>query len=228
MLQLCSFAYYLALIQATAGRWRVRMKILITLVFLVSMNSVTLAQTSSFSTAEPNVAVVKFSWSKERVGWEQDPFSGPIENFDEMRVRSRNEKRILDAKKGGNSAEMNRAERDARSDDALISRIHQNTRARYGFVYKVSIQNNSSKAIKSVDWDYVFFNSQTNDETGRRQFTSEEKIAPGKTKELKFFIPGPPTQTISVSALNKNERNGLGEAVVIIRVEFADGTSWQR
>ena len=188
------------------------MKILITLVFLLSTSSVTLAQTSSLSTPEPDVAVVKFSWSKERVGWEQDPFSGPIENFDEMRVRSRNEKRILDAKKGGNSAEMNRAERDARSDDALISRIHQNTRARYGFVYKVSIQNNSSKAIKSVDWE----------------FTSEEKIAPGKTKELKFFIPRPPTQTISVSALNKNERNGLGEAVVIIRVEFADGTSWQR
>jgi hypothetical protein len=204
------------------------MKFLVTLVFLLSTSLVTLAQTSSLSTPEPSVAVVKFSWSKERVGWEQDPFSGPIENFDEMRVRSRNEKRILDAKKGGNSAEMNRAERDARSDDALISRIHQNTQARYGFVYKVSIQNNSLKAIKSVDWDYVFFNSQTKDETGRREFTSEEKIAPGKTKELKFFIPRPPTQTISVSALNKNERNGLGEAVVIIRVVFADGTSWQR
>jgi len=204
------------------------MKILVTLVFLLSTSLVTLAQTSSLSTPEPDVAVVKFSWSKERVGWEQDPFSGPIENFDEMRVRSRNEKRILDAKKGGNSAEMNRAERDARSDDALISRIHQNTRTRYGFVYKVSIQNNSLKAIKSIDWDYVFFDSQTKGETGRREFTSEEKIAPGKTRELKFFIPAAPTQTISVSALNKNERNGLGEAVIIIRVEFADGTSWQR
>jgi hypothetical protein len=198
------------------------------LAFLLSTSLVTLPQTPSLSAPEPDVAVVKFSWSKERVGWEQDPFSGPIENFDEMRVRSRNEKRILDAKKGGNSAEINRAERDARSDDALISRIHQNARARYGFVYKVSVQNNSLKAIKSIDWDYVFFDIQTKDELGRREFTSEEKIATGKTKELKFFIPRPPTQTISVNALDNNERNGLGEAVIIVRVEFADGTSWQR
>ena len=62
----------------------------------------------------------------------------------------------------------------------------------------------------------------------KRILTSEEKIVPGKTKELKFFIPRPPTQTISVSALNKNERIGLGETVIIIRIEFADGTSWQR
>jgi hypothetical protein len=189
---------------------------------------VSLAQTAPQTQPAPNVvAVIKHSWSKERVGWEQDPFSGPIENFDEMRVRARNEKRILDAKKGGNSAEMNRAERDARSDDALISRIHQNTRARYGFVYKVSIRNNSVKVITTVDWDYVFFDSQTKNELGRRQFTSEEKIPPGKTKELKFFIPGSPTQTISVSELNKNERKDLGEVVVIIRVEYSDGSNWQ-
>ena len=203
------------------------MKVVLTLAFVLSGSLVSLAQTAPQTQPVHNVAVIKHSWSKERVGWEQDPFSGPIENFDEMRVRARNEKRILDAKKGGNSAEMNRAERDARSDDALISRIHQNTRARYGFVYKVSIQNNSAKVIKAIDWDYVFFDSQTKSELGRRQFTSEEKISPGKTKELKFFIPGSPTQTISVSELNKNERKNLGEVVVIIRVEYSDGSNWQ-
>jgi hypothetical protein len=204
------------------------MKVLFTLAFVLSGSLVSLAQTAPQTQPAPNVvAVIKHSWSKERVGWEQDPFSGPIENFDEMRVRARNEKRILDAKKGGNSAEMNRAERDARSDDALISRIHQNTRARYGFVYKVSIRNNSVKVITTIDWDYVFFDSQTKNELGRRQFTSEEKIPPGKTKELKFFIPGSPTQTISVSELNKNERKDLGEVVVIIRVEYSDGSNWQ-
>jgi hypothetical protein len=203
------------------------MKVLFTLAFVLSGSLVSLAQTAPQTQPAANVAVIKHSWSKERVGWEQDPFSGPIENFDEMRVRARNEKRILDAKKGGNSAEMNRAERDARSDDALISRIHQNTRARYGFVYKVLIQNNSAKVIKTIDWDYVFFDSQTKSELGRRQFTSEERISPGKTKELKFFIPGSPTQTISVSELNKNERKDLGEVVVIIRVEYSDGSNWQ-
>ncbi|HJX90626.1 MAG TPA: hypothetical protein VJ372_09025 [Pyrinomonadaceae bacterium] len=177
--------------------------------------------------ASPQLSVLKFSWSKERVGWERDPFGGPIENFDEMRVRARNEKRILDAKKGGNSAEVDKLARDARSDDALISEIHKNTEARYGFLYKTSVQNTGAKIIKTIDWDYVFFDTNTQAEMGRRQFTSDEQIGPGKTRELKFFIAGPPTRTISVSSLNKNERDRLGEAVVIVRIEYADGSSWQ-
>ena len=42
----------------------------------------------------PDLVVLKFSWSKERIGWERDPFGGAVENFDEMRARARNEKRI--------------------------------------------------------------------------------------------------------------------------------------
>lgn len=201
------------------------MKPLLLFLFLIAICLPTRAQTTATET-ESGVLVLKYSWSKERVGWEQDPFSGPIENFDEMRVRARNEKRILDAKKGGNSAEVNKLERDAKSDDALISTIHQNSRARYGFTYKVSIKNNATKPIKSIDWDYVFFDPQTEAELGRREFTSEEKISPGKTKELKFFIRNPPTQTISVSSLGQNERAGLGERIVIMRVVYVDGSIW--
>jgi hypothetical protein len=175
-----------------------------------------------------NVTVLKFSWSKERIGWEQDPFSGPLENFDEMRVRARNEKRISDAKKGGNGSEVSRAERDAKTDEALVSSIHQSTRPRYGFVYKLSVQNNSSKTIKSVDWDYIFTDQNAQIEVGRRQFSSVEKIAPGKSKELRFFIGNPPTRTISVSSLNENERKSLIEDVAIVRIEYTDGTFWQQ
>lgn len=204
------------------------MKVLVIVLVVLSGAVLASAQGNLPVQDSPDLVVIRFSWSKEHVGWERDPFSGPIENFDEMRIRARNEKRILDAKKGGNGAEVNKAERDARTDDALISRIHQNTPARYGFLYKASVQNNSAKAIKAIDWDYVFFDTQTESELGRRQFASEEKIAPGKTKELRFFIPNPPTQTISVNALNKNERAGLGESIVIVRVEYWDGSVWQR
>jgi hypothetical protein len=202
------------------------MKYLLLVTLLLLPTTVSKAQSVS-PNQPPQISVVKFSWSKERVGWERDPFSGPIENFDEMRVRARNEKRISDAKKGGNSAEVSKAERDARSDDALISEIHKNTPARYGFVYKASFQNNGSKTIKLIDWDYVFYDSLNQNELGRRQFSSVESLSPGKTKEFKFFIGRPPTSTVSVDALNKNERNNLGEAVIIVRVEYSDGSSWQ-
>ena len=175
-----------------------------------------------------NLTVVKFSWSKERVGWEQDPFSGPIENWDEVRVRARNEKRISDAKKGGSGSDVSRAERDARTDAALVSTIHQSAKPRYGFMYRLVVQNGSPRAIKSIDWDYIFIDQNAGIEVGRRQFRSVEKISPGKSKELNFFIPTPPTRTISVSSLNENERQGLAEDVKIVRIEYADGTFWQQ
>lgn len=203
------------------------MKLLVTAACLLASSYSVSGQAATETAELPQLSVVKYSWSKERVGWERDPFSGPIENFDEMRVRARNEKRILDAKKGGNSAEVNKLERDARSDQALISEIHKNTPARYGFVYKTSIRNNGTKTIKVIDWDYVFYDVTNQTELGRRQFSSLEKIEPGKTKELKFFIKGPPTRTISVNALNKNERINLGEAILVVRVEYEDGSVWQ-
>ena len=180
---------------------------------VVSVGSVSRSQQPAETQNPPGVEVVKFSWTKERIGWERDPFSGPIESFDEMRVRARNEKRIMDAKRGGSQVEANKAERDALTDQALTKALHDAPRARYGFVYKTVVQNNHAKAIASIDWDYVFFDLETGAELSRREFGSAEKIAPGKEKELKFFIPNPPTKTISVQALNKHERTGLGERV---------------
>ena len=175
----------------------------------------------------PDVEIVKHSWSKERIGWEKDPFGGPIENFDEMRVRTRNEKRIMDAKRGS-SGESSKVERDALTDQALIAAIHKVPPARYGFSYKVSFQNNGSKEITAIDWDYVFYDLISETELGRREFGSEQKIAPGKTKEVKFFISSPPARRISVQSLEKNERTGLGERIELVRIEYADGTAWQR
>lgn len=199
------------------------MRILLLVIFLLAFCITVAAQSPA-----PAVTVVKFNWSKERVGWEQDPFSGPIENFDEMRVRARNEKRISDAKRGGSGSDVSRAERDARTDEALISSIHQSARPRYGFLYTVIVQNNSAKVIKSIDWDYVFIDKNAEVEVGRRKFTSEQRISPGKTKELRFFIAHPPAKTISITSLNRKERDGLDEAVIIMRVEYADNTFWQR
>ncbi len=185
------------------------------------------AQSGPASTESHGIVVVKFSWSKERINWEQDPFSGPIENFDEMRVRSRNEKRIADAKRGGLGAELTKAQQDARTDAALTAQIHKNKPGRYQFSYIVQVQNNGAKMIKAIDWDYIFFDLTNQSEMGRRQFRTEEKIAPGKTKELRFFLRTPPTQTVSIHSLVKNERANLGEEVVIVRVEYLDGSVWQ-
>jgi uncharacterized protein affecting Mg2+/Co2+ transport len=175
----------------------------------------------------PDLVVLKSGWSKERLGWERDPFSGPVENFDEMRVRARNEKRIDDAKRGG-SPEVDRIRRESKADSAILEQRREKSPPRYGFMYKVTVKNTGAKAIKSLDWDHVFFDPQTKAETGRHQFTGDEKIAPGKQKEFTVFASLPPSRTISVYELNKRERDTVGEAIVIVRILYADGTIWQR
>jgi hypothetical protein len=202
------------------------MKLLV-VALLLGVTTFILSGQSPSNPQDPSITVLKFSWGKERIGWERDPFSGPIEDFDEVRARVRNEKRIDDAKRGGNSVVADKISREARADEANMAQKHKNTPSRYVFVYKVTVKNSSDKPIKSLDWDHIFLDAQTQTELNRQQFTSEEKIGAGKTRELKVVVNKPPTATISADALDKNERDGLSERVVIIRIQYADGSTWQ-
>ena len=120
-----------------------------------------------------NIEVVKASWSKVRIGWERDPFGGPLENFDEMRSRARNERRI--AQGGGE-----RAKREAKADEANLAKQREKNPPRYYFVYKTKVKNNHTSPIVEIDWDHIIYERGTETEVGRQQFTSEERIAPGK------------------------------------------------
>ena len=180
-----------------------------------------LLATSIICAQEPSgVEVVKASWSKIRIGWERDPFGGPLENFDEMRSRARNERRV--ATGGGE-----RARREAKADEANLAAQRKQKPSQYYFIYKTKVKNNHTAAITQIDWDYVFFERGTENEIGRQEFTSDEQVGPGKTKELVVTITSPPTRTVSVTSLNLEERNRLSEKIILVRVKYADGHIWQ-
>ena len=191
------------------------------LILLLLVSGVAVGQSPSAPPDAAALEVLKFSWSKERINWEHDPFGGPIENFDEMRARSRSERQVQGAKQGG------KVQQDAKADAANLALLHQTTPSQYVFTYKTTVRNLSNKTIKSVDWDYIFLDKSTNTELGRQQFTSEERIGPGKSKELIVAIRKPPTHTISVTALNKGEGDSLMGRIVILGVQYSDGTAWQ-
>jgi hypothetical protein len=201
------------------------MRILIVLLTSLLVAQVANAQTTASEAAD--VQLVKFSWSKERLNWERNPFGGPNENFHQMQFRARAEKRVSDAKRS-NSPEVGKLEKEAKADTAIAQAAnHDSKPPRYYFFYKASVKNTSTKAITEIDWDYVFIESATGTELDRRQFTSVQKIGPGKQKELMFQLPTPPIRRISVYSLDKKERNGIDEHVVIVRVKYADGSEWQ-
>ena len=184
------------------------------LVFVLLSTSIVFAQESS------GVEVVKSSWSKVRIGWERDPFGGPLENYDEMRSRTRNERRI--ATGGGE-----RAKQDAKADEKNIEQQREKKPPQYYFIYKTRFKNTYTAAITGIDWDYVFLERGTENEAGRQQFTSDEQVGPGKSKELVVTITSPPTRSISVTSLNLEEHDRFSEKIVVMRVKYADGRVWQ-
>lgn len=170
------------------------------------------AQTPVAPVIPPDVRIIKNNWSKERIGWEKNPFGTTEGFFEDTRNRASRERSSSSV-----MIERNRREQEKERPSAP---------PRYAFNYKLSIYNAGLKVIKEIDWDYIFTDSATGVELGRRQFTSVEKIAPGKRKELSILVSSPPTKTISVYALGKNERDGIGEQIIISRILYADGTSW--
>ena len=182
------------------------MRVVVTLIAILFTATVVCAQ---MPTSQPSdVQVVKYSWSKDRIAWDKSPFGRRTEISD---ARSRR----------GSILE----EREAREQKARQEKPTEPPR--YVFDYKLTVLNAGSKAIKEIEWDYVFTDAATGEELGRREFTSVENIGAGKRKELSVMISKPPTRRISAYTLGKNEREGLLEQVMIVRILYDDGTVWQ-
>lgn len=179
----------------------------------------------------PDVAVLKFTWRKERIpGWEKNQFGPSFETYDAMRERILNERRIQQARNAGNKAEVARREDAAKMvEDARYPKGAKDAeRPRDGYRYKVQVRNDGPKTIKLVDWDYVFLDPETRQEVARHLFTSEEKVRPGSVRELDVFILSPPVRTVSAQGKQKQEAPPLVEQVFLMRVVYADGSVWQR
>lgn len=207
------------------------MKVLVSLFLVAELVIGIQAQQPRPAQSPAEVVVIKHSWVKELIpGWE-DRGSGH-ESFEMMIQRVANERRLQQARDAGNKVEVNRRQRDAKVLEKATGidpdkEAAAGERSRFGYRYKMSLRNTGAKAIKAVDWDYVFLDSLTGSEVARHQFTSEEKIKPGKEKELYVFTLSPPSRTVSASALNKKGPSPFTEAVVVVRVEYSDGSVWQ-
>jgi len=138
------------------------------------------------------LAVVKFSWRRERLpGWEK-PRGISGENYEAMRERVENERRIQQARNTGNNAEVGRREGAAKMlEDAATQEARKAERPRDGYRYKVVLANTGSKTVSLIDWDYLFLDPKTDEVVARHQFTSEENIKPGKTIRFALLPEGP-------------------------------------
>ena len=97
-----------------------------------------------------------------------------------------------------------------------------------GFAYRAKVHNASAKVIEVIFWEYQFKESSTSTTISRRQFLCGVSIKAEKDKELQAFSLSGPRDVVSVEGLAKNSGEAGEEKVVINRVEYTDGSIWQR
>jgi hypothetical protein len=97
-----------------------------------------------------------------------------------------------------------------------------------GFEYRAKVKNAGKAEIEVVFWEYEFTETAAPTNVVRRQFLCGVQIKPGKEKELQAFSPAGPSAVIGVESLANKSGDLFAGKVRINRVEYSDGSIWQR
>ena len=198
-----------------------------TLLLLVLLVLIPQSQNPVISGEGAPVTVLSFKWFKDRQEIAQNP-EGSIPAA-AMIPQNKNFEKNRRANNSPGERDPNLDTIDGRS--AALEKSVQESRAAKpvdGFAYRARIHNASTKLIEIIFWEYQFTDSADAANLTRRQFLCGVSIKPEKDKELQAFILNGPHDVISVDTLAKKAANSGEEKVVINRVEYADGTIWQR
>jgi hypothetical protein len=179
---------------------------------------------------DSSVVVISAKWSKSRLTSEQaqsnsaDVGPAPVVTpagrlYEKRRVNASVNERSPDADTtDGRAAQLeNIVQESRRSKPKTVD----------GYAYRIKVKNAGAKAIEILFWEYQFSEPSNPSSMVRRQFLCGININPDKEKEVLSFSLSGPSDVISVGSLAKSPTS-LREDVVINRVEYADGSIWQR
>jgi hypothetical protein len=177
------------------------------------------------------VVVLGSKWTKSRHKIKNPETAATVAPAAAMTAADKNFERNRRINDPAGARDPNADTLDARS--AALEKIVQESRSPKekivdGFSYRAKIQNASNKVVEIVFWEYQFKEKANPERVGRRQFLCAVNIKPDKEKELLGFSLSGPSNVISVDSLANKSGNLFDEKVVINRVEYADGSIWQR
>jgi len=197
---------------------RLTFSLLITLLLVTFVT----AQESGDKSDPTDLTVLKHSWHKDFVGLRT--VSNPLQPNEDLIQQTRAEKDVI-------------RERDYRLPNQTTELpmpvpgprpIPPNSKRNEVYVYKVTVKNNGAKRIKAVDWEFQFLHPETQEVLGSRRITSRVKLSPGKTEVLKAQLLQQPTRIVWADQLGKKYSDQFKEQVIIHRIDYADGSTWQR
>ncbi|MGI8786375.1 MAG: hypothetical protein ACR2HG_01255 [Pyrinomonadaceae bacterium] len=167
------------------------------------------------------VEVIQKRWRVEfrNPALDEDPFRGVNEHNQQESDRKENLRSNAILSSQGKPQQI---QRDLPSSPRAVQ-----SDAWTSYVYEVKLKNSGGKEIRSVTWEYVFFEAGTQKEVGRRQFETKVSIDPGKTKTLIAHSSSPPTETVNVAKADKKMRDQYAEQIAVQSIEYADGSVWK-
>jgi hypothetical protein len=174
------------------------------------------------------LTLMNFKWTRERRNVETKPEEGTVPAR-AMIPQNKNFARNARVNDPAGVRDPNADTLDGRSE-ALEKSVQEsrNTKptATDGFVYKIKVQNAAAKVVEIVFWEYQFQDPADASLVARRQFLCGVNIPANKSKDLEGFSLSGPSEVVNVNTLANKSQNK--EQVLINRVEYSDGSIWQR
>jgi hypothetical protein len=200
------------------------MKLLNLLLLGLLLAAATSAQTASTPSDPPDVTVTRFSWHKDV--YVPALFDDPMTPNQEQADLKREQKAIKKANAGrvaGGQTPLPMPTREVISSQREIP-----DGPSVNYFYEAKVKNTGQKVIKMIAWEYLVFDPETEVQIGRHQFIDTSKIRPGKNANLIGYKASPPAKILQAKKPGKDSEHKYSERVVINRIEYDDGSFWQR
>ena len=203
-------------------------------VLLMSVLILLISQSQNAQTTTENsstVVVLNSKWSRSRQKVENVDIQPNIPAQSMMNRNNRNSARNQRVNDTPGTPDPNEKTIEARS--AALEKVVQESRSSKdktvdGFLYQSKIRNAGTKIIEILFWEYQFKERANPASVSSRQFLCGVNIKPNKEQELSVFSTFSPSDLISVNSLDNKTETLYEEEILINRVEYADGTIWQR
>ena len=180
------------------------------------------AQQSTSKSDPTDLTVLNHSWRKVIIGLQTD--SNPLQPNEDLIRQTRAEKYVIrerDYALPGQPTQLP-------MPTPMPRPIPNGYARREVYVYAITVRNSGVKRIASVEWELQFLHPNTQEVMGTKRITTKVKLSPGKTKKIEAQRPEPPTRIVSANQLDKKYRDQFKEQVIIHRIVYTDGTTWQR
>ena len=190
-------------------------------VFLVLLIPVILFKAGHQQSADgpPDVEVGEVSSSKFRT---YEPYEYTKQGLNSNKADTRSREAVYREEIRNRNSIENRSRDMAELERSVLGETY-NQKPIDLFRYRVSLKNTGIRIVKSVVWDFQASDTDQFENSTHRQFRCTAKIKPNQNEKLEGFSMLPPSRVITASG-----GKGYNQRVILNRIEYTDGTFWQR